>query len=86
MTENTNLTIASQSAVVGNISDCKIENKEVAVERPSAFWPTKTVTYMTYNTCGGNEVSRYQVKELGGGFILTAVIIFMVLVVAAVNN
>jgi hypothetical protein len=67
------------------ISTCDLVKEAVAVNRDSPFSLIQSTTYATVNTCTGEEVGRYEIRELtdlGFSGLLFTIFIFFISIIS----
>ena len=78
--------IVPTSNVEGNITNCKIENQLLSIDRKSAFSVTETRNYITYDVCNKQELARYSMPEFTGNGGIGVFILFLILFAVITHN
>ena len=82
--------IVPTSNVEGNITNCKIENQVLRVDRKNVLSLTEKTTYITYDVCNKEVLSEYTVPEITGtcfiGFLGIVILLFFVSVALSLTK
>lgn len=78
--------VATNAAVEGNITSCKIEQQLFKVERSSSLSFSERNTYISYDVCNKQILETYSVPSFTGfGFVASFILFFLIsLVIGAV--
>lgn len=76
--------ILAGNNIEGNITDCKIENQIIKVEKNSVFSLQQKRTYASYDVCTKEIIHQYVIPEFTGFALIGAFLVIVIFTIAIV--